>query len=90
MGFLFRIQFVGVKLEFLRSRLCDSSGVLSTSSLALFDIKQSEFTFVSNSNQSKNVDFICHTVIGHDTRYRGTGICDDVVFTCMCSERNTL
>ena len=70
-GFLFRMQFVGVKLEFLSSRLCNNSGVLSTSSLALFDIKQSEFTFVSNSNQIKNVDFTCHTVIGHDTRYRG-------------------
>ena len=47
------------------------SPVLSPRSLALFDIELSRFVFEARSDQSKLVDFTCHTVIGHDTRYRG-------------------
>ena len=69
-GFLFRMQFVGVQLEFLQSRETDTPGSL-TRSLALFDIQQSELSFESRSNQSKTVDFTSHAVIGYDTRYTG-------------------
>ena len=68
-GFRFHIEFVGVQLEFLRSR--PLSDMHLPQSLALFDIKLSEFTFESHSDQSKTVDFTNHAVIGRDTRYEG-------------------
>ena len=69
-GFLFRMRFVGVKLEFLRSRETDAVGSL-TRSLVSFDIQDSEFSFESRSDQCKTVDFTNHAVIGYDTRYEG-------------------
>ena len=69
-GFLFRMRFVGVTLEFLQSRETDAVGSL-TRSLARFDIQDSEFSFESRSNQCKTVDFTNHAVIGYDTRYEG-------------------
>ena len=69
-GFLFRMRFVGVSLEFLQSRETDAVGSL-TRSLARFDIQDSEFSFESRSNQCKTVDFTNHAVIGYDTRYEG-------------------
>ena len=69
-GFLFRMKFVGVQLEFLQQRQTEVPGSLGLS-LALFDIQDCEFSFESRSNQSKTVDFTTHAVIGYDTRYRG-------------------
>jgi hypothetical protein len=69
-GFLFRMRFMGVTLEFLQSRETDAVGSL-TRSLARFDIQDSEFSFESHSNQCKTVDFTNHAVIGYDTRYEG-------------------
>ena len=69
-GFLFRMRFVGVTLEFLQSRETDAVGSL-TRSLARFDIQDSEFSFESRSDQCKTVDFTNHAVIGYDTRYEG-------------------
>ena len=69
-GFLFRMKFVGVTLEFLQSRETDAIGSL-TRSLARFDIQDSEFSFESRSDQCKIVDFTNHAVIGYDARYEG-------------------
>ena len=60
-----------VQLEFLRSRAIPSQPSSLTQSLALFNMELSRFVFEARSDQSKLVDFTCHTVIGHDTRYKG-------------------
>ncbi len=72
-GFLFRMQFVGVQLEFLRSRETEVQGSM-TQSLARFDIQESEFIFESRSNQCKTVDLKSNAVIGYDSRYEGEQI----------------
>ena len=69
-GLLFRMQFVGVQMEFLRSRQTAVQGSI-TQSLARFDIQESGFTFESRSNQCKTVDLTSNAVIGYDTRYEG-------------------
>ncbi len=69
-GLLFRMQFVGVQMEFLRSRQTQVQGSV-TQSLCRFDIHESEFTFESRSNQCKTVDLSSNAVIGYDTRYEG-------------------
>ena len=65
---MFKMQFVGVQMEFLRSRKTEIQGSI-TQSLARFDIKESEFTFESRSNQARTVDFTSNAFIGYDTRY---------------------
>lgn len=67
-GLLFRMQFVEVQMEFLRSRKSNVQGSV-TQSLARFDIQESEFTFESHSNGCKTVDLTSNAVIGYDTRY---------------------
>lgn len=67
-GLLFRMQFVGVQMEFLRSRQTEIQGSVAQS-LARFDIQESEFTFESRSDQCKTVDLNSNAVIGCDTRY---------------------
>lgn len=69
-GLLFRMQFVGVQMEFLRCRRTEVQGSV-TQSLARFDIQESGFTFESRSNQCKTVDLTSNAVIGYDTRYEG-------------------
>ena len=69
-GFLFRMQFVEVQLEFLSGRKTEVLGS-QDQSLARFDIQESEFTFESRSNQHKTVDLTSNAVIGYDTRYEG-------------------
>ena len=69
-GFLFRIKFLGVQLEFIQQRQSEVPGSLELS-LALFDIQDSEFSFYSRSDQTRSVDFTNHAVIGYDTRYSG-------------------
>ena len=70
-GFRFNVEFVGVQLEFLKSRSVSSIEGSLQQSLALFELQQSAFTFESCSDQSKTVDFTVNAVIGHDTRYEG-------------------
>ena len=90
-GFLFRMQFVEVQLEFLSARKTEVLGS-QDHSLARFDIQESEFTFESRSNQHKTVDLTSNAVIGYDTRYEGeypmsviSGRCV-CVYVCVCVE----
>ena len=67
-GFLFRMLFVEVQIEFLSCRQSEVEGS-QTQSLARFDIQESEFTFESHSDQCKTVDLSSNAVIGYDSRY---------------------
>ncbi len=79
-GFLFRMQFVGVTLEFLQSRSSPAHPTSLTRSLARFDIQESEFSFEARSNQCQTVDLTSHSVIGYDTRYEGLY---QILLACM-------
>ena len=83
-GFRFHIEFVGVKLEFLQSRVTPNLPGSLTRSLSLFDIQLSEFTFESHSDQTKTVDFTSNVVIVHDTRYEGMLYLLENNFKTMC------
>lgn len=70
-NFYFRIDLVDVQLELLQSReVSDRPGSVSQS-LAKFDIRCSEFSFESCSNQTKTINLVSQAVIGYDTRYEG-------------------
>ena len=68
--FAFHMTFTGVQLEFLQQRETDIPGSTELS-LALFDIQDSMFSFLSHSDQTRSVDFTNHVVIGYDSRYTG-------------------
>lgn len=81
--FLFRMQFVGVQLEFLQSRHTQQIPGSVTRSLVRFDIQESEFSFEARSNQCQTVDLTSRSVIGYDTRYEGELRLMPIVASCL-------